>query len=125
LLCGVASVIHPVPLSIPFKYPEIFRKLCRNNPVPLCRRMRTVCLGQPLVRPVYETRIIEVFDTSLGQVGDETLPTSDAGIQQHIEFRVGELLVKSRASLCNDARRESDMLLSLPDRFLTHFKIDS
>src|SRR6266566_2911240 len=69
-----------------------------------------------LVWPVYETRIIEVFDASLGQVGNHGLAVSDAGIQQHIEFRAGKLLGKSIACFCNDARCESDMLLTNADR---------
>src|SRR5439155_9589566 len=112
--CGAGwnQLSIPVPLSIPIKYPEVFRKLGRDHPVPLCRRMRAVCLGQPWVRPVYQSRIIEVFDASLGQVGDEPLPTPDARIQQHIKFRVGKLLVKCHARFGNDARREVDMLLT-------------
>ena len=64
------------------------------------------------MRPVYQSRIIEVFDASLGQVGDEHLSTPDARIQQHIKFRVGKLLVKCRARFGNDARRQLDMLLT-------------
>ena len=40
-------------------------------------------------------RIIEVFYPSLCQVGNEVLPTSDSGIQQHVELSAGKLLVKS------------------------------
>ena len=78
--------------------------------------MCVVSEGQPWLRPVYKMRIIEVFDASLGQVGNELLPTFGARIHQHIEFRAGKLLVKSLVCCSNDARRESDMLLTIPER---------
>ena len=56
---------------------------------------------------------MEIFDARRGQIGDEVVPMSDAGINKHIEFSVGKLLVKSHACFGNDACRELDMLLRI------------